>query len=291
MRASEVLRGAVPLWDRAEVLPGGRVGGLRRAMHVRQAVVFQEHWQRLYVEGALREPFEQDSHSVLDVLCFALRFERDRRKCKRRRLAGDMVLRLRDSFLQWLGPSLDTYFSTVYRLHHDIHKPAPSLALKPQPQLGDKNYVKVHPEVIWDLMEEAQSSSASVAQVLRIRRRDSHAGSCVTAGLSWVGKRMCMYASRRNMCFGPGVHHINVIADPATHSKKEVMVSVLWSWEEQVAGHGDPQWISATKTILPCDQEPCSSKHHRRAVNKFSSRARCVIVSAMSPLTKWWAMT
>ena len=99
---------------------------------------------------------------------------------------------------------------------------------------------------------------------------------------------MCMYASRRNMCFGPGVRHINVIADPATHSKKEAMVSVLWSWEEQVAGHGDVQWISATKTILPCDQEPCSSTHHRRAVNKFSSRTRCVVVSAMSPLTKWW---
>jgi hypothetical protein len=82
-----------------------------------------------------------------------------------------MVQRLRDSFLQWLGPSLDTYFSTVYRRHHDIHKPAPSLVFKPQPQLGGKGYVKVHPEVIWDLMEEAQSSSASVAQVLRIRRR------------------------------------------------------------------------------------------------------------------------
>ena len=83
MRASEVLKGAVPLCDRAEVLPGGRVGGHFRAMHVRQAVVFQEYWQRLYVEAALREPFEQDSHSVLDVLCFGLRFERDRRKSRR----------------------------------------------------------------------------------------------------------------------------------------------------------------------------------------------------------------
>ena len=179
-----------------------------------------------------------------------------------------MVQRFRDSFLQWLRPSLVTYFSTVYRLHHDIHKPAPSLMFKPQTQLGGKSYVKVHPEVIWDLMEQAKSSSASVKQVIRIRSGDSHVGSSENVGPCWVGKHMCMYASRRNMCFGPGVHHINVIADPATHSKKEAMVSVLWSWEEQVAGHGDVQWISATKTILACDQEPCSSKHHRRTVNK-----------------------
>ena len=118
----------MPLWDQAELLPGGRVGGLLRAMERRQAAVFQEHWQHLYEEGALGEPFEQDSHSVLDILCFGLRFERDRRK------AGGLSLLICCGvfeILQWLGALLDTYFSNVYRLHHDVQKPAPSLMFKP----------------------------------------------------------------------------------------------------------------------------------------------------------------
>lgn len=55
---------------------------------------------------------------------------------------------------------------------------------------------------------------------------------------------------RRQICMA-AVKHFNMIADPATHSKKEVMVSVIWSWEQNLAVLGDVQLMCPGNRIAP----------------------------------------
>ena len=47
---------------------------------------------------------------------------------------------------------------------------------------------------------------------------------------------------------------MNIVADPSTHNKKETMALICWSWQAQVAAHGDLQVIPETKKILPSEQ-------------------------------------
>jgi len=46
-----------------------------------------------------------------------------------------------------------------------------------------------------------------------------------------------------------------MVADPATHSKKDVFVSVIWSWEQGFGGFGDAQLMHPGKIILPDEQD------------------------------------
>ena len=95
----------------------------------------------------------------------------------------------------------------------------------------------------------------SPAAVLRIRHGDSHAGCHSSCSDVWINKRQHMYVARRDICFGPGVQHWNLIIDPATHSKKEAMAGVAWFWEMQAGCFPDFQWIPAAKVITGREQE------------------------------------
>jgi hypothetical protein len=44
-----------------------------------------------------------------------------------------------------------------------------------------------------------------------------------------------------------GAKHFNVVADTSKHSGREVLVSVIWSHENQTAA------IPSVQSILPCD--------------------------------------
>ena len=43
------------------------------------------------------------------------------------------------------------------------------------------------------------------------------------------------------------------MADPATHSKKDVLAALCYSWETGIAAHGDLQYLPETKLILPSE--------------------------------------
>ena len=52
-----------------------------------------------------------------------------------------------------------------------------------------------------------------------------------------------------------GVKHLSIAADPATHSKKEVLAGLLYSWECGIAAHGDLQFIPERRLVLASDVE------------------------------------
>ncbi len=62
--------------------------------------------------------------------------------------------------------------------------------------------------------------------------------------------------------------NLNIVADPSTHNKQETMASIVWSWEAQVAVHGDLQILPESKKTLPSEQDlPESINKARRPVN------------------------
>jgi hypothetical protein len=50
------------------------------------------------------------------------------------------------------------------------------------------------------------------------------------------------------------VHHFNIIADPAAHSKKEYMFGLVYSWEADAGGVLDAQRIMPGNAALPEDR-------------------------------------
>ena len=58
----------------------------------------------------------------------------------------------------------------------------------------------VDPSAVWEFVQEARESGTSLYQVLKVRKRDSHAGCAGTAGDNWIIKhKTCMmnYVGRR----------------------------------------------------------------------------------------------
>ncbi len=229
-------------------------------VHTQQVDVLKTSWDALHREAILGEAWEQDTHRVVDVVHFAMLFSRTRRSQSRAPLppVTRFMKLLRNALVQWIAAGMEKYFFEVYSSHHDVAKPAPSYHSAPAASRGDgakRRYVQVNPEVAWDMMEQARNTGASLRQIIKVRRTDDHVGCATSSGESWVRKLQSMYTSRRAMCLGPGVNHINAIADPATHSKKEAMVLVFWSWENQVGAYGDMQWLAQAKTVLSSEQE------------------------------------
>ena len=62
------------------------------------------------------------------------------------------------------------------------------------------------------------------------------------AAHSWLVRLNAMYRERRRLGF-LGADHLNIVADPATHSKHDTMASIVWSWQTGIAAHGDLQYI------------------------------------------------
>ena len=91
-------------------------------------------------------------------------------------------------------------------------------------------------------MEDARRSGAHVTEVATVRRRDSAAGCSGGTSMSWLVRLSAMYRERRRLGLLRS-DHLNIVADPATHSKNDTMASIVWSWQAGIAAHGDLQYI------------------------------------------------
>ena len=67
------------------------------------------------------------------------------------------------------------------------------------------------------------------------------------------------------------VHHFNLVSDPARHSYRECLVSVLWCWEIRECLHCPCMFLKPGKCISPADvdlsgdlQQLAARKKHQR---------------------------
>ena len=239
-----------------DVRRGLRLRGWRALVLSRHAATrasWIQQWSSMQREGCLTDSWDRDEHDFADVLHFVLWYRKRRASEKKTDgVATHRALRaLRDAFVAYLAAALDAYIVQVY-LPLRTEKAPPAL-VSPQ-KSGVRRYVQVQPEAIWDLIEQALDSGASVEQIAVIRREDAHVGCSESRALAWLAKKVEMYRERRRLAFD-GVRHLNIVADPSTHNKQETMASIVWSWQAQVAAHGDLQIIPATKQLLPSEQD------------------------------------
>ena len=141
---------------------------------------------------------------------------------------------------------MDRYILDVYLPAHRQDKPMPAIVSPVKP--GKRKYVRVQPDAVWSLLQDSRSSGCSLAAIVRVRSADSHVGCCETRAELWKTKHQYLYQQRRALLFH-GTRHLNMIADPSTHIKRETMAAMCWSWEAGGAAHGDVQIMPATSNL------------------------------------------
>ena len=84
-------------------------------------------------------------------------------------------------------------------------------------------------------MEKARVSRTNLRQSLRLRDDDAELGCHDRQADRWIEARTVMYFERMSALFAQ-LDHWNVVADPGTHSYREVMPAALYGWNLDMAG-------------------------------------------------------
>ncbi len=257
---------------------GRLVIGLHRAMlgclRPQSYQCFARVWSSMCVDGALEDNFERDEHALRDVVRFTLSFLSVQRARKRPigSSAAKFLEVLQCGLVHRLAEHMDLYILDVYLEQHRPNKPAPAL-VSPQKH-GRRAYVQVQAESVWSLIQKSRQAGCSLATIVRSRADDADAGCSESRAQVWMQKHQDMYARRRRWCFH-GARHLNIVADPSTHSKKETLVSVCWTFEFGVAAHADVQFLPATSVMLPSEHElprhlgRMAAEHRLKRVSAF----------------------
>ena len=205
-------------------------------------------WFALVSVDMVADTLDSDRQTFMDVLTLV---SFGYRECKLKNPNVDLLnllLELGRGMFQCLAHQMDWYICEVYMSSHPTDKPAPSLR-------GDglrRAYVKVSPEVIFDTMQEAIRTGISLPQLVDSKRQDRSHGCAAVTSQFWMHKYHDLYCSRRAVCFR-GVRHLSMVCDPSTHSRQEIMISLVYSWEAGLAACGDLQRIPPCSPILPTE--------------------------------------
>ena len=170
--------------------------------------------------------------------------------------------------LDYLSQGLDLYLKSVYLPLRPQQKPPPARVSPKKRGVQDelsstctsavqrqpRSYVQVDPEAMWDMMEDARESGASLAQVTMVHRKGVQAGCGQRVTSDVLAHMNALYSQRVRLAL-LGVNHLCIAMDLATHSKKETMTSICWSWQAGVAAYGAIQYIPQSKTALVSEQE------------------------------------
>ena len=90
----------------------------------------------------------------------------------------------------------------------------------------------------------------TLSMLLRTKENDEESGVKRSAADHWLVRIMQMYSDRAVVGF-TGVNHINLVCDGSTHSAQDILVSVCYSRENDVAVYPPPQALSSSKYVSP----------------------------------------
>ena len=104
-------------------------------------------------------------------------------------------------------------------------------------------------------MEKAWHTGGSLRSALAFKSDDAtlqqvSANSCDL----WINKYIQMYMRRANLSMRIGVNHYNIVTDASTHSCRDTLASVCYSWEQDIAVHMVAQAMPPGKDITHFDQ-------------------------------------
>ena len=104
-------------------------------------------------------------------------------------------------------------------------------------------------------MENAWQAGSSLRSALALKADDAtlqhvSLGRCEF----WTNKYIQMYVRRASLSMRIGVNHFNIVTDASTHSCRDTLASVCYSWEQDVAVHMMAQAMPPGKDITHYDQ-------------------------------------
>ena len=217
--------------------------------HKTAAVALVKQWNLMKNDGLLAFDLslEHELIPLADVVTFAFRANRHRRQRSQQgwgqqQPSGRLLFNLQKALIQFISERFNHYVMTDYRLKHDINKSPPSR------RTSGAGQSKMSVEAIWEVLDHAQQTGKNARQALQFSSSAlSSAGgnheSCVD---SWTRRRQLIYDERASISLC-GASHFNLISDASTHSGREVLVSLLWSHENNTAV------ILPCQEVLPCD--------------------------------------
>ena len=226
------------------ILRGGQVQGfLQLRAHASVWKSLRMCWESLQAVRVLDGHFQQDTHALSDILTLAALYQRWKRRSRLGSMSGQasaLVSAMHDALLPWVARCADKYIQ-------DIYSPLYPTSLQP-PSLGSRLAAgasrKVKASFVWNLIHHARRVGVSLRAALALRSDDDDAGCHPSSAAYWVAKHQEMYFGQQDKLFnGEPVHHINIVADAATHSCREVLVSVGYTWELDAACYPPVQVI------------------------------------------------
>ena len=222
---------------------GGQMDGLLSAMatHATTLGVLASEWETMYDNDFLTGPIQSDRHSIQDVAAFYMTILRGRVLTKKTISASlrGAVDAARLDLILWIADAVNIYVRRVYNdTNPAVHRAPP--ALQHNVVRGDQStpsrrrYVVVWPGAAWDLMEKASAARVNNRQAIAVRSDQDDLGCADTRTECWAQKKTQMVQARISAVFTHCLHW-NLVADPGTHSYRDLMPFVLYSWEEDVA--------------------------------------------------------
>jgi hypothetical protein len=160
-----------------------------------------------------------------------------------------MLDELSVAFVKWLSGGMDMYVTNVYMPNHNTEHPPPALR-----KHKDVKYVRVSVDAIWNLLEQAKATGISLAGATALKHDDTALGCTPSQCDHWINKFQQMYMQRVSMGF-LNVSHFNIVADGSTHSCKDTLVSLAYTWEHDLAACLPIQVIQPGSHVTLEDQE------------------------------------
>ena len=276
------------------ILRGGQVQGFSQLRaHAAVWKSLEKCWGSLQGIHVLDGHFQQDTHALSDIIALAALYLYWKRKLRVGTMSGQasaFISTIHDALLPWVARSADKYIHEIYTsLYTDLTSSHP-------PSLGNRLAVrtsrKVQPAFVWELIHRARRVGVSVRAALAMRSGDEDAGCHPSTATYWVAKHQEMYFQQQNRLFdNEPVHHINIVADAATHSCREVLVSVGYTWELDAACYPPVQVILPGSDITWRDHPLLDELASRAAQRKLQRVAAFRQLQALANLVRVAAST
>jgi hypothetical protein len=235
------------------VSQSGDASGFNEALlgfHKSMAESWNEQWAEMSEAQLLHKPCNNGNRTLQDIVLFCSMLERWRRTRRRSQLrpaAMTLLRRFRNILVSWVSMHFDKYVMEVYVASHNCNAPQPSLSRR---NSGKRNHTSVSPEAIWELMAKARRTGISLRQAINSNDDNPIAGGSDSSAPRWRNKFQTMYNKNVALSFLPHeVNHVSMAADPSTHSSKEIMVSLVYSWENDLGACPNIQIVPPGKDV------------------------------------------
>ena len=215
---------------------------------------FAKMWQELHAADILTAPLDSRPEPLLrDILMFGLKALKFRRQNKRDSWTkrGPILTLLQSlcrAVVTLLSQRLEVFVACVYCPARNTERVAPARSWKYDDKevSGKRRRVTMTVEAIWETLQSGINYQVSAHDSVRMQQNSAitDSGGATDSQVNyWHRKAIALYESQLNLSL-VGAYQFNVVSDASTHAGgKNVLLSIIWSRENQTAAFASLQVI------------------------------------------------